>query len=71
MIGDMHVWCKPTTRLEYGKPYRQILGVVVEEGADLIVMAVRGRNPIDVALFGSTANHVVRAAPCPVLTVRK
>jgi nucleotide-binding universal stress UspA family protein len=33
-------------------------------------MGVQGRNPLDVALFGSTTNHVVRAATCPVLTVR-
>jgi nucleotide-binding universal stress UspA family protein len=71
LIDDMHVWCKSKTRLEYGRPYRQILSVAAEEAADLIVMGVHGRNPIDVALFGSTTNHVVRAAPCPVLTVRK
>jgi nucleotide-binding universal stress UspA family protein len=30
---------------------------------------VRGRNPIDLALFGSTANQVVRRARCPVVTI--
>jgi nucleotide-binding universal stress UspA family protein len=34
-------------------------------------MGVHGRNPIDLALFGSTTNHVVRRAPCPVLTLRQ
>jgi len=38
--------------------------------ADLIVLGVRGRNAIDVMLFGSTANQVVRQATCPVLTIR-
>ena len=38
--------------------------------ADLIVVGVRGRNAVDLALFGSTTNQVVRAAECPVLTVR-
>jgi nucleotide-binding universal stress UspA family protein len=33
-------------------------------------MGVLGRNPVDLALFGSTTQHVVRAAACPVLTTR-
>jgi nucleotide-binding universal stress UspA family protein len=32
-------------------------------------MGVRGRNPLDIMLFGSTAQHVVRHAACPVLTI--
>ena len=59
-----------TTRLRNGKPYVQILHVAAEERADLIIIGVRGRNPLDVALFGSTTNQVVRRATCPVLTLR-
>jgi nucleotide-binding universal stress UspA family protein len=33
-------------------------------------MGVHGRNVVDLALFGSTTNQVVRSASCPVLTVR-
>ena len=44
--------------------------VVLYEDADLIVMGVHGRNVVDLALFGSTTNQVVRSASCPVLTVR-
>lgn len=36
---------------------------------DLIVMATHGRRGIDHTLMGSTAEAVVRRAPCPVLTV--
>jgi nucleotide-binding universal stress UspA family protein len=61
----------PRTRVAHGKPYREILRVAEDEQADLIVMGVRGRNPIDLALFGSTTNQVVRRAACPVLTSRK
>ena len=57
-------------RLRNGKSYVQILDVAAEERADLIVMGVRGRNPVDLAFFGSTTNQVVRQAPCPVLTLR-
>jgi hypothetical protein len=37
---------------------------------NLIVMGAQGRGGIGLALFGSTTQQVVRAAPCPVLTVR-
>ena len=58
------------TRLGAGKAYREILGFSIEDRIDLIVMGVHGRNPLDVALFGSTTNQVIRRATCPVLTVR-
>jgi nucleotide-binding universal stress UspA family protein len=64
-------WCHPSTRLVHGKAYREILGVATEDSSDLIVMGVHGRNALDVMLFGSTTNQVVRRATCPVLTLRK
>jgi len=45
--------------------------VAEEAQADLVVMGVRGRNPVDLALFGSTTQHVVRGAKCPVLVVHR
>lgn len=59
------------TRLSVGRPYQEILDVAKADGADLIVLGVQGRGAVDLAFFGSTANHVVRAATCPVLTVRE
>ncbi len=64
-------WCRPTTQLAHGKAYREILGMAIEDGADLIVMGVHGRNALDVMLFGSTTNQVIRRATCPVLTLRR
>jgi nucleotide-binding universal stress UspA family protein len=64
-------WCAPEPRLAYGKPYREILRVAGEERVDLILMGVHGRNVLDLMLFGSTTNHVVRQASCPVLTLKK
>jgi nucleotide-binding universal stress UspA family protein len=63
--------CRPMTRVGHGKAYREILGVATEESADLIVMGVHGRNALDLMLFGSTTNQVVRRAACPVLTLRR
>jgi nucleotide-binding universal stress UspA family protein len=53
-----------------GKAYREILKVAETGGADLIVMGAQGRGGIGLVLFGSTTQQVVRAASCPVLTVR-
>jgi nucleotide-binding universal stress UspA family protein len=52
-----------------GRPWREILRVSEEQHADLVVMGVRGRNLVDLALFGSTTQHVVRGATVPVLVV--
>ena len=38
---------------------------------DLIVMGTHGRRGISRLLMGSVAESVVRAAPCPVLTVKQ
>jgi nucleotide-binding universal stress UspA family protein len=54
-----------------GKPYREILRVAEEQTADLIVIGIHGRGPVDRLLFGSTAEHLVRQASCPVLTLRR
>jgi len=61
----------PVIRLRHGKPYVQILEVAAEEGTDLIVIGVHGRNPVDLMLLGSTANQLARRATCPVLTLRQ
>lgn len=53
-----------------GTAHREILAVADETGADIVVMGVRGRGAIDMTLFGSTTNQVVRRARCDVLTVR-
>ena len=61
---------KVTEVVTHGKPYREILRAASECKADLIVIGVRGRGPVDLTLFGSTTNQVVRRATCPVMTVR-
>lgn len=61
--------CRPEIVIPRGKAYREILKVASANDADLIVLGVRGRGPIDRTLFGSTAEHVVRHATCPTLTV--
>ena len=67
---EARTYCEPVTQVRWGKPYRRILDLAENEATDLIVMGVHGRNAIDVMLFGSTTNQIVRHASCPVLTLR-
>jgi nucleotide-binding universal stress UspA family protein len=70
LTDEDRTWCEPVPTLDSGKPYRKILEVARRENTDLIVMGVAGRGALDLLFFGSTTNHVVRQAPCPVLTLR-
>jgi nucleotide-binding universal stress UspA family protein len=61
---------RAATWVRFGTPYVETLQAAMAAGADLIVLGVRGRSSLDLGFFGSTTNHVVRTATCPVLTVR-
>lgn len=58
------------TQVREGVPFLQIIQGAKEAEADLIVMGTHGRTGLEHVFFGSTAEKVVRKAPCPVLTVR-
>ena len=62
--------CPVSESVTMGKAYREILRVAADEQADVIVLGVQGRTAADLFLFGSTTQHVVRQAECPVLTIR-
>jgi nucleotide-binding universal stress UspA family protein len=63
-------WCRPEILVARGRAWRAILEAAEERDADLIVLGVHGRNPVDLTFFGSTTQHVVRAARCPVMVTR-
>ena len=44
---------------------------MTERGADLIVLGTHGTSGWDELLFGSNAEHIVRAAHCPVLIIKE
>jgi nucleotide-binding universal stress UspA family protein len=54
-----------------GRPYEQIINLARGVDADLIALSTRGHSGLKHLLLGSTAERVVRGAPCPVLVVRK
>ena len=54
-----------------GRPYQEIVRLAREMDADLIALSTRGHSGLKHLLLGSTAERVVRNAPCPVLVARK
>ena len=61
---------KVEKRTIMGVPHQEIVQFAEDEKIDLVVIGTHGRTGLDRALFGSTAERVVRMAPCPVLSVR-
>lgn len=60
---------RSTTRI--GVPSHEIVEMAKDADIDLIVIATHGYTGWKHFCIGSTAERVVRAAPCPVLVVRE
>ncbi|HEY5743456.1 MAG TPA: universal stress protein [Terrimicrobiaceae bacterium] len=58
------------TLFREGTSYYEIVAMAQRGDFDLIIMASLGRSGLVDMLLGSTAERVVRHAPCPVLVVR-
>lgn len=56
--------------VRHGRPFVEIIQAARDKEVDLIVTATHGRGGLEHVLFGSTAEKVVRKAPCPVLSIR-
>lgn len=54
-----------------GLPFVEITTFAAEQDIDLIIVATHGHTGVEHILFGSTAEKIVRKAPCPVLVVRQ
>jgi nucleotide-binding universal stress UspA family protein len=65
--SELHV----ETIIKTGKPFVEIIDAAKEKDVDLIIIATHGHTGVEHLLFGSTAEKVVRKAPCPVLTLRE
>lgn len=61
---------RASTAVKIGDARTMILEHAAAESVDLIVMGTLGRKGAAHLFLGSVAERVVRAAPCPVLTVR-
>ena len=68
--ADQHDLKAKTIVVTAAAPAHAIVAVAHELPADLIVVGTRGRGGLSHLLLGSVAEHVIRAAPCPVLVVK-
>jgi nucleotide-binding universal stress UspA family protein len=68
--ANVRAYIRVATAVTFGRPHREILRLAHEHRSDLIVVGIHGRGATDLMFFGSTAQHLVRQAECPVLTVR-
>lgn len=62
--------CEIEEIIAIDRAYKSILRRAAETDTDLIVMGAQGTGGLELMLYGSNTQHVVRAAACPVLTVR-
>ena len=64
---DPHIRHQVLVRI--GVPYQMIVEVARTSHVDLIVLTAHGRSPMNRVFFGSTAERVIRHAPCAVLVL--
>ncbi len=71
-FADRHLAGCPRLQriMSRGKPFVEILRYAKETEVDLIIIASRGHRGLEHALFGSTAEKVMRKSPCPVLVFK-
>lgn len=69
--NEIHSDTKFQIVIKTGKPFVEIIQTASEMDIDLIIIATHGHSGVEHILFGSTAEKVVRKAPCPVLTLRE
>jgi universal stress protein A len=66
---------KPLPSVSFGIRWGKASVEIAEEArdiqADLIVLSTHGYTRLERALLGSTAERVVRSAPCPVLAIKE
>jgi nucleotide-binding universal stress UspA family protein len=67
-VVPAEVSAQPLVRL--GRPATAIVNAARELGVDLIIISTHGYTGLKHVVFGSTAENVVRHAPCPVMTIR-
>jgi nucleotide-binding universal stress UspA family protein len=55
--------------VKFGKPFNEIVEVAKDRGIDLIIIGTHGYTGLKHIQLGSTAEMVVRYAPCPVVVL--
>jgi nucleotide-binding universal stress UspA family protein len=56
--------------LRVGNPIDELLKIILEENADLVIMGVKGRTDLEHILIGSVAEKLFRRSPVTVISYR-
>lgn len=70
LIEDLKSNVPLDAEVKSGIPFVEVTSYADQENINLIVLATHGRTGVEHILFGSTAEKIIRKAPCPVLVVR-
>jgi nucleotide-binding universal stress UspA family protein len=70
LAGEPTTWCAIEEVVAVDRAYKAILRHAELTNADVIVMGAQGAGGLELMLYGSNTQHVVRRAICPVMTVR-
>lgn len=70
LAQELTTLCEIKEIVAVDRAYKAILRHADEAKADLIMMGAQGTAGLELMLYGSNTQHVLRAASCPVLTVR-
>ena len=76
MLVDVHKkrlggYAKTELVVEIGTPAEKLIQLAEERQVDVLVTATHGRSEIADLIMGSTAEKLIRHAPCPVFVVRR
>lgn len=69
LAQETATWCELKEVVVIDRAYKAVLQHAAVSGTDLIVMGAQGTAGLELMVYGSNTQHVIRAANCPVLTV--
>jgi nucleotide-binding universal stress UspA family protein len=70
IVPFLEAGLKVTTKVLVGKKFIEIIREVLRNNHDLVIKTARGKGGVRDILFGSTAMHLMRKCPCPVLVMK-
>ena len=68
-MSEHHMLKNTGLAVQLGLPKQEIVNYVAKHQCDLVVMSSHGRHGLSI-LLGSTANAVLHAMPCDILTIK-